>query len=111
MFWRAFLAEQLALHRFQDAFQHLAALSRFRIGHVYSGNLEALLGIPLGVAGSYPQGRLRDESHSAPFQSRGAIRTPRPSPSEPPDCLPTVQHACTGSPPLLHPLSFAATAW
>ena len=49
MFRRAFLAEQLALRRLQNAFQHLAALRGFRIGDAHAGNVEALFRIPLGV--------------------------------------------------------------
>ncbi len=49
MFRRAFFAEQLALRRLQNAFQHFATLRRLGIGDAHAGHAEALLGIPLGI--------------------------------------------------------------
>jgi len=49
-FGRAFLAEQLALRRFQDTLQHLAALCRLGIGDTYAGHIEALFRIEFRIA-------------------------------------------------------------
>ena len=56
MFGSALLRKQFALMRLEHAFQHLSALRRFRIGHPHSGNFEAPLRIPLGVAFADAQG-------------------------------------------------------
>ena len=58
MFRRAFLAEQFALRGFQHTFQHFAALRGLGIGDAHAGNVEAPLGIPLGVARRESQARI-----------------------------------------------------
>src|SRR5271166_3662253 len=89
MFRRAFPAEQLALRWLQHALQYFPALRGLGIGDSSAGDREALLGIPLGVFVADLQGRLGDESETAPFEvgpelkdfghrlQRGPIALPR----------------------------------
>ena len=68
MLRRALLAEQFALRRFQDAFEHLSALCGLGIGDARVGYGIAPLCIPGGVGVADAQCRLRDEAEAAPFK-------------------------------------------
>ena len=73
MLRRALTAKQFTLMRLQHAFQHFPTLRGFGIGDANAGNLEALLGIPLGVLFVDSQRRLRDEAQPAPFEIRAQL--------------------------------------
>src|SRR5690606_601015 len=60
-------AEDLALPRPQDAFQHLAALARLRVRDPYSWYGEARLGVEGRVRVAHPQRGVGDEAQPAPL--------------------------------------------
>ena len=70
MFWRALLAKQLALLRFEDALKNLATLCGFRICYTHSRNRKPLFRIPRGELFPDPQRGLRDESQATPLKIR-----------------------------------------
>ena len=69
-FRRAGRAENFALPRLQNAFQHFAALAGFGIGHAHAGDVEDPLGIEVGEYFAQFQGRLRNKAQAAPFEIR-----------------------------------------
>src|SRR5262245_16734329 len=67
-FRRALATEQLALMRFENAFEDLATLRGFRIGDLHARHRETDLCIPRRVSGAKLQRRLRDEAEAPPFE-------------------------------------------
>src|SRR5579862_8056898 len=74
MLRRALFAKELALRGLEHALQHFSALRGFRIRHAHPWNFEALLCVPLGIALTDAQSRLRNEAQAPPFEVRAQFK-------------------------------------
>gem|GEM_PF-6775250 len=68
MFRIAFLTEEFALRRLENAFEYFTALGRLRIRNPHARNLELNFSIPLRVLGVNLERGLRDKPETAPFE-------------------------------------------